>query len=92
MKTISASDYPQEWVKILAKGMITIPKPLREGMGLKEGEVAKIKRVGKRLVIEPREVTDYELFSDRELETMLEEDKLPQTLADEAAALWPDLA
>ena len=91
MTTFSTSDYQEEWVKILAKGMITIPKTLREEVGIKDGEVAKIKRVGKRLIIEPRELVDYEVFSDQELKSMLKADKLPKTLSQEAADLWPDL-
>lgn len=81
----------EEWVKILAKGMVTIPKSFREELGIREGEVARIKKVGKRLVIEPRELADYEVYSDKELSDMLKEDKLPKNLADKAASFWPDL-
>lgn len=56
-----------------------------------EGEVARVKKVGKRLIIEPREVVDYEVYSDREFKQMLKEDKLPVNLAKRAALLWPDL-
>lgn len=48
--------YQEEWVKILSKGLITIPKSFRDELGLKEGEIAKVKKIGKRLVIEPREI------------------------------------
>ena len=85
------SEFPAEWVKILSKGMITIPKAFRDGLGIKEGEIARIKKVGRRLVIEPREIADYEVYSDEELETMLKEDRLPAKLASEADCLWPDL-
>lgn len=91
MKSLQKTNYQQEWVKILAKGMITIPKNLREELGIKEGEVAIIKKVGRRLVIEPREVADYEVYSDQELKEMLKEDKLPQKVAEYAASLWSDL-
>lgn len=93
MKNVSTNQFTQpEWVKILTKGMITIPKSLREEVGIREGEVARIKRVGKCLVIEPREIADYELYSDAEIKDMLKEDKLPKSLSEEAAKLWPDLA
>lgn len=85
------SELPAEWVKILSKGMITIPKAFRDGLGIKEGEIARIKKIGRRLVIEPREIADYEVYSDEELKTMLKEDKLPQKLASEANSLWPDI-
>ena len=86
-----AIKYPEEWVKILGKGMITIPKAFRDELGIREGEVARIKKVGKRLLIETREMTDYELYSDNELKEMLEEDKLPVKLALKAKEFWPDL-
>lgn len=92
MQTQLRQNSQNEWVKILTKGLITIPKSFRENLGLKEGEVARIKRVGQRLVIEPREATEYEVYGDKELEKMLEEDKLPADLAKKAAELWPDLA
>ncbi len=85
------SEFPTEWVKILSKGMITIPKAFRDGLGIKEGEIARIKKVGQRLIIEPREIVDYEVYSDEELKTMLKEDKLLPKLANEAESLWPDL-
>jgi len=85
------SEFPTEWIRILSKGMITIPKAFRDGLGIKEGEIARIKKIGRRLVIEPREIADYEVYSDDELKTMLEEDKLPKKLASEASSLWPDL-
>lgn len=88
---VSTRDYSEEWVKVLAKGMITIPKSFREELGIREGEVARIKKIGKRLVIEPRELIDYEVYSDKELKEMIEGDKLPPKLAKEAIALWPDL-
>lgn len=80
-----------QWVKILSKGLITIPKEFREALDLKEGEIARVKKVGRRLVVEPREVADYELYSDKEFKQMLKDDKLPSDLAEKAASLWPDL-
>lgn len=87
----STISYDEEWVKILAKGMITIPKSFRDALGIKKGEVAKIKKIGQRLLIEPREVADYEVYGDKEFKKMLKEDKLPQKLASIAASYWPDL-
>lgn len=82
---------PTQWVKILSKGLITIPKSFREELGIKKGEVARMKKVGQRLVIEPREATDYEVYSGRELKEMLRDDKLSAQLAKKAASFWPDL-
>ncbi len=80
-----------QWVKILSKGLITIPKDFREALDLKEGEIARVRKVGKRLIVEPREVADLELYSDKEFKQMLREDELPSNLAKKAASLWPDL-
>lgn len=91
MQTVKANNFREEWVKVLAKGMITIPKPFREELGIKEGEVARIKKIGSRLVIEPRELVDYEVYSKQEFKNMLKEDRLPVNLAKKAASLWPDL-
>jgi AbrB family looped-hinge helix DNA binding protein len=46
---------PQEtWIKVLSKGVITIPKEFRERLGLEEGDVAKAKVVGDKLIIQSR--------------------------------------
>lgn len=92
MQTQVKTDFQNEWVKILSKGLITIPKTFREELGLQEGEVARIKKIGRRLIIEPREVAEYETYDQKELKRMLKEDKLPADLAKKAADFWPDLA
>lgn len=83
--------YQEEWVKILAKGLITIPKSFRDELGLKEGEVAKVKKIGKRLIIEPRELSNYESYSNIEYKEMLDNDKLPKKLANLTSSMWPDI-
>lgn len=89
MTTVSLSD---QWVKILSKGLITIPKNYREELNLKEGEVARVRLLGKRLIIEPRQYVDnYEEYSNKEFKQMLEDDKLPPKLAKKAFSFWPDL-
>lgn len=87
----TTSNYEEEWVKILSKGLMTIPKSFREALGLKKGEVAKVKKIGRRLIIEPRDVADYEVYSDPELKSMLKEDRLPVKLSKVASSFWPDL-
>lgn len=87
----TTNTYREEWVKILSKGLVTIPKVFREELGLKKGEVAKVKKIGNRLVIEPRDIADYEVYSDSELKRMLKEDKLPVKLSKVASSFWPDL-
>ena len=81
----------EEWVKILGKGMVTIPKKFRDDLGIREGEVARIRKVGNRLVVESRDAATYEIYSDRELREMMLADKLAAKLARKARSVWSDL-
>lgn len=92
MRQAQKIDKQEEWVKVLAKGLITIPKRFREDLGIKEGEVAKVRKVGTRLIIEPREEREYELYTDEELKEMLAADKLPRREAKKVKAVWSDIA
>ena len=72
-----------EWLKILGKGMVTIPKKWREEMGINKGDVIKAKKEGSRVVIEAQEEkVPYRVFSDQEIEEWLAEDRLPQSFAE----------
>lgn len=78
----------ETWAKLLSKGLLTIPKPMREKLNLQEGEVVKIRVIGKRLVIEPREIADYEIITDGKLKEILEMDILPPKLAKATEKYW----
>lgn len=76
----------ETWVKVLSKGVITIPKEFREQLGLAEGDVAKIKVVGDKLVIQSREnaaYDNYRVFSKEQIDQWVKEDQLPEPLASE---------
>ena len=81
----------EEWVKILGKGMVTILKKFRDDLGIREGEVARIRKIGNRLVVESRDAVTYEIYSDDEFREMMLADKLSAKLARKARALWSDL-
>lgn len=85
------SDSTTQWSKILTKGLITIPKPWRDDLDLKEGQLVKVKKVGRSIVIEPANQPDYELYSDAEIQMMLSADKLPPKLAAKARFYWKDI-
>ena len=85
------SGFQTEWVKVLNKGLVTLPKNFRDTVGIREGDVAKVKMVGRRLVIEPRDLADYEVYSQKEFKQMLQDDKLPKLLAKKTAKIWPEL-
>ena len=86
---------PQEtWIKVLSKGVITIPKEFREQLGLEEGDVAKAKVVGNALVIQSRKTadySDYRLFTKEQIDKFVEEDQLPEPLATEVENRLSDL-
>lgn len=86
---------PQEtWIKVLSKGIITIPKEFRRQLGLEEGDVARVKVVGNTLVIQSRKVAEYEeyrLFGKKEIDRWVAEDQLPEPLATETKKRWSDL-
>lgn len=86
---------PQEtWVKVLSKGVITIPKEMRLQLGLEEGDIARAKVVGDKLIIESRKTAQYEelrLYTKEQIEQFVKEDQLPEPLAKEVAKRWSDL-
>lgn len=82
MKQITTNTSQEEYLRILGKGMVTIPKAWRDELGLKEGEMVKAQKIGNRMIIESEaEAVPYRIFSNEEIEEWLKEDRLPQTLA-----------
>lgn len=73
----------EAWLKVLGKGMITLPKKWREDMNVAAGDVIKAKKEGARVVIEARQsrTVPYRIFSDSEIDEFVREDKLPKRLA-----------
>lgn len=85
---------PQEtWIKVLSKGVITIPKEFREQLGLEEGDVAKAKVEGDKLVIQSRKVaqySEYRMFSKKQIDEWVKEDELPEPLATQTKKYWSE--
>ncbi len=78
----AATKFSQEWLKILDKGMVTIPKRWRQDLGLEKGEVVRAQKVGNKVIIETQNMNaPYRIYTDREIETFLREDKMPQSLS-----------
>lgn len=73
----------QEWLKVLGKGMVTIPKKWRAEMGLETGDIVRAKKEGNRVIIETHQTNEvpYRVYSDSEIEEFLNEDKLSKSLA-----------
>ncbi len=82
MKQVLSNQPQEEYLRILGKGMITIPKEWRDELGLTEGEIVKAQKVGSRVVIESEtEEVPYRIFSNEEIEQWLKEDRLSLALA-----------
>lgn len=74
----------QELLRVLGKGMVTIPKKWREELGIETGDIVKAKKEGKRVVIEaPKQSikAPYRVYSDIEIDEFLKEDELPANFA-----------
>lgn len=71
----------EEWLRILDKGMVTIPKSWREELGLSKGEIVKAQKVGNRVIIESQqEQVPYRVYSSKEIVEFVKDDRLPQAL------------
>ena len=78
-QTVSAQE---EWLRVLTKGMVTIPKAWREELGFEEGKVIKAKKIANKIIIEPIEKSaPYRIYSQKELTQFIKDDKLPKKLA-----------
>lgn len=72
----------EEWLRMLDKGMLTLPKNWREELGLWPGELIKAQKKGRSIVLQPKEAdVPYRLYSDQEIAQFIKDDSLPKTLA-----------
>jgi len=71
----------QSWLKILGKGMVTIPKNWRESLGIDVGEVVRAQKIGNKIIIEAGQPeVPYRVYTDSEILGFLKEDKIPKSL------------
>lgn len=75
--------FSENIIKVLPKGLITIPKKWRDELGLGENGLARIRKEGRRLVIEPVSVVGYTLrdYSQEEIKQFIKEDRISPQLA-----------
>ena len=73
----------EAWLKVLGKGMITLPKKWREAMNVTTGDVIKAKKEGAKVIIEASksQTVPYHVYSDSEIDEFLKQDRLPKRLA-----------
>lgn len=91
MQILHTTIQDEVWIKILPKGLITLPKKMREKLDIKAGDIAKVKISAGSIVIEPRDSVKYRLFTDREIKQLVKDDKLPAKLAKKAQDIWSDI-
>ena len=67
----------EEIVRILPKGIMTIPKKLRVELGFEENGMARIKKEKGRLVIEPVRTLPYRVrsYTDQEIDEFIKLDR-----------------
>jgi len=89
---MQAQPVQEEWIRILSNGLITIPKAWREQTGIREKDVLKAKLVDNKIILEPQnQDREIRIFSDKEIQQWIEDDKLPKELADETKEFWSDI-
>jgi len=68
--------YNEQIIQLQARGVFTLPKNLRAGL-FDDNRLAKIKREGRRIVIEPVRTLSYPVrsYSDKEISEFLELDE-----------------
>ena len=67
----------EEWLKVLGKGMVTIPKKWRDDLGISKGNVLKAKKQGNSVVLETAAAgVPYRIYTDKEIDEFLRLDRL----------------
>lgn len=81
MKSTITSTNSEEWLRILDKGMVTIPKVWREELGLSKGEIVRARKQGNSVIIESQqEQVPYRVYSSHEVAEFVRNDRLPKKL------------
>jgi AbrB family looped-hinge helix DNA binding protein len=90
MAQIAQNSHHEEWLKVLGKGMITLPKKWRDEMGIENGDVVKAKKSGNTVVIEAnpqgKSAVPYRVYTDEEIQEFLKEDRLSEDTTKRAQA------
>ena len=80
--TAIKENFEEEWLKVLGKGMVTLPKKWRDELQITSGDMVKAKKAGKNIVIEAMQAkrAPYRIYSEAEIGEFLNEDVLPPEL------------
>lgn len=68
---------PTEWLKVLGKGMLTIPKQWRDELGIQTGEMVEAEKTKDGILIRPpKKAAPYRVYSRTELIQFVKDDHL----------------
>jgi len=83
MKQATNNKQSEEWLKVLGKGMVTLPKKWRVELGIENGDRVKAKKEGNKVIIEAAQPQNapYRIYTKAEINEFIKEDTLPQALA-----------
>lgn len=71
----------EELLRILTKGMVTIPKSWRTALGFKEGERIRAIKKDCQIILESIEQkAPYRIYTQQELNQFIKDDSLPSVL------------
>ena len=84
----------EEWLKVLGKGMVTLPKKWRDEMRIQNGDILKAKKEGNKVIIESAQSpkTPYRVYTKAEINEFLKEDELPKKLTQKVQQNLPSLS
>ncbi len=66
----------EEIIKIRSRGVLTVPKKMREGL-FDRGDLVRMKKLGRKLIIEPVKTLAYPVrsYTDKELQEFFDLDE-----------------
>lgn len=66
----------EEIIKILPKGIVTIPKKFRQALGIEENSLARIREEKGRIILEPVRILPYPVrkYKDKEIDGFIAKD------------------
>ena len=72
----------QQWLRVLTKGMVTLPKVWKQELGLMDGVMVQAYKDDHKIIIEPieqvtsKQVVPYRVYSQTEINQLLQDDAL----------------
>ncbi len=64
MSQPTTNSIQEAWLRVLGKGMVTLPKRWRDELGIENGTLVKAKKEGNKVIIEaqPRKLAPYRVY------------------------------